>query len=180
MVRRQDGREHGGDDRSPFPQRPRRGGHRDRRPGIHVRGRHAAVRPPACLLRHGRRCRVHLPVLLDAVPPRPDARGRRRAAGRMRLARYRASEAAARRACPDVPAHDHRCRSRHRRSDRGAGARAQRLSRRRAGTGRAARGNRRRHPALAQCRAHSDRSRPRRAGCGLPPSRRRRCASSMA
>ena len=68
---------HGGQDRSPFPQHPGRAGDRDRRQGIHVRGRKAPVRPPARLPRHGRRDRDHLPLLLDPVPLRSRPRSPR-------------------------------------------------------------------------------------------------------
>ena len=46
--------------------------------GIHVRRRDAAVRPSARLLRHGRRQRDHLLLLLDALPLRSGARCRTR------------------------------------------------------------------------------------------------------
>ncbi len=42
---------------------------------------------PACVLRHGRRQRIHLPLLLDALPLRSHARSAHRAAGGLRAAR---------------------------------------------------------------------------------------------
>ncbi len=88
-------------------------GHRDRRQGIHVRRRQAAVRPSARLLRHGRRCRIRLPVLLDALPPRSGAGAQRGAAGGMCLERTIPSEP---RCAADGLAHRHRRRRRHRRT----------------------------------------------------------------
>src|SRR5215472_1236631 len=76
---------HGGSGRSPFPQRPGCAGDRDRGARVHVRRRQAPARPPPCLPRHGRRPRDHLPLLLDALPPRHDARSAGGAAGRVRL-----------------------------------------------------------------------------------------------
>ena len=78
-------------------------------------------------------------------------------------------------------------RRRHRRADRGADAGAGGLPRHAAGAGRAAGGNRRRHPALAQRHAHPDRARPRRAAArrrvragGASRSRPRAAAASRA
>ena len=161
-------------DRSAFPQRSGRRGDRDRRARVHVRRRQAAVRSSACLPRHGRRQRDHLPVLLDALPARPDARPARGAAGGLRPDRAGLS---GRRASRGVVAQHHRRRRRDRRTDRGADAGAKRLPRHPAGTGRAAGGNRRRHPALAQRHPHPDRARAWSSGCGRTSSRPRRWRS---
>ena len=118
-------------------------------------GAHAAVRSSARLSRHGRRQRDHLPLLLDAVPPRPGARSARGAAAGLRPDRAGLTARGAR-GRGALAQHHHR-RRRDRRTDRGAGAGAARLPRRRARAGRAARGDRRRHPALAQRHAHPDR-----------------------
>src|SRR5882757_7334496 len=71
--------------RSAFPQRPRRLRDRDRRTRIHVHRRDPALRPPACILRHGRRQRVHLLLLLDAVSLQSQAPWLSSHSGRMRL-----------------------------------------------------------------------------------------------
>src|SRR5581483_1091679 len=91
-----DGSNHGGKYRPPFSQCAGRVGDRNRRQGIHVRGRAPAVRSPARLSRHGRRFRNHLPLLLDALParsgPRPAcgaSRGMRAPRGGQRLIRAR-------------------------------------------------------------------------------------------
>src|SRR5206468_11573263 len=76
---------HGGERRSPFPQRSRRAGDRDRRARIHVCRRAAAARPSTRLPRHGQRRRDHLSLLLDALPPRPGARSARGPTGGRRL-----------------------------------------------------------------------------------------------
>src|SRR5215470_2228526 len=85
---------HGRSGRSPFPQRPGRAGDRDRGARVHVRRRQAAARPSARLSRPGRRQRDHLPLLLDALPPRSDARPAGGAAGRVRLRAGRGLSAA--------------------------------------------------------------------------------------
>src|SRR5262249_30689953 len=77
---------HGGARRSSFPQRSGRPGDRDRRQGVHVRRRTAALRPSARVPRHGRRERDHLPVLLDPLSLRSRARSPRLAARRVRAA----------------------------------------------------------------------------------------------
>ena len=59
--------EHGGAGCSSLPQHAGRRGHRDRRAGVHVRGRVGSVRSPARVPRHGRCKRDHLSLLLDAV-----------------------------------------------------------------------------------------------------------------
>src|SRR5215813_7017420 len=59
--------EHGGAGCSSLPQHAGRRGHRDRRAGVHVRGRAGSVRSPARVPRHGRCKRDHLSLLLDAL-----------------------------------------------------------------------------------------------------------------
>src|SRR5262249_24895906 len=61
----------------------------DRRPGVHVHRSAAALRPSACLPRHGWRIRDRLPLLLDSLPARSQARSARGPSGRERLARGR-------------------------------------------------------------------------------------------
>ena len=62
-------------------------GDRHRRQGIHVRRRQPALRPSACLPRHGRRQREGLPLLLDALSLYARAEGDRNAPGRLPLPR---------------------------------------------------------------------------------------------
>ncbi len=57
-----------------FSQRTRRPGSRDRLEKVHVHWRPAAVRPSAHILRHGRRQRNHLRILLDPLPLRLETR----------------------------------------------------------------------------------------------------------
>src|SRR6516165_5363261 len=59
--------EHGGAGCSSLPQHAGRLSHRDRRAGVHVRGRVGSVRSPARVSRHGRCKRDHLSLLLDAL-----------------------------------------------------------------------------------------------------------------
>ena len=68
----------------------------------------------------------------------------------------------------------------HRRADGGAGARRRGLPRHSVRPGRAARRDRRRHPALAQRHAHADRARPAATLAGRGHRARRRCGCAPA
>ena len=151
---------HGGSRRSAFPQRSGRAGDRDRRQGIHVRGRDAAFRSSARLPRHGRGQRDHLPLLLDALPPRPGARFAQRRGRRNAHCRSpRPLKPLPERKPMAPPRHVIVAGAGHCRADGGAGDGARRLARHRAGAGGEARRDRRRHPAFAQRHARADRAR---------------------